>query len=313
MFPQFQLPAVQLPEHVERLRAEVRAFIAEELRAGTFEPRCDSWLSGFSPEFSRKLGERGWIGMTWPKAYGGHERSGLERFVVTEEFLAAGAPVTAHWIADRQSGPLLLRYGTEEQKRYYLPRIARGECYFCIGMSEPDAGSDLAGLRTRAERVGDRWILNGRKIWTSQAQHCHYMIVLCRTAPPSEDRHAGLSQFIVDLSAPGVTIRPIPLLTGEPHFNEVRFDNVELRDDQLVGELGNGWRQVLTELAFERSGPERFMSTFPLLVELVRAAGETDNERARTEIGRLVARLWTLRRMSLGVAALLDQGQVPEQ
>lgn len=309
----FQLPVVELPESALKLREEVREFLAAERAAGTFTPRCDAWLGAFSEEFSRKLGERGWIGITWPKKYGGQERSGLERFIITEEVLAAGAPVAAHWIADRQSGPLLLRFGTESQKQYFLPRIARGECYFCIGMSEPDAGSDLANIRTRAERIDGGWLLNGRKIWTSHAHRSHYMICLCRTSPMGDDRHAGMSQFIVDLSAPGVTVRPIPILTGHAHFNEVIFDNVELSDDMLVGEVGNGWKQVLTELAFERSGPERFMSTFPLLVELVRIAQQSNDSRIQVDVGRIVSRLWTLRQMSLGVAALLDQGKVPDQ
>ncbi|MBI3965341.1 MAG: acyl-CoA dehydrogenase family protein, partial [Chloroflexi bacterium] len=204
---EFRFPPVQLPEAAERLRSEVRAFIAEELASGSFTPECDSWLSGFSPEFSRKLGQRGWIGMTWPKTYGGHERTALERFVVTEELLAVGAPVAAHWIGDRQSGPLLLRFGTEEQRQRFLPQIVKGECYFGIGMSEPDSGSDLASIRTSARREGDVWLLTGRKVWTSHAHRANFLIVLARTAPATEERHAGMSQFLVPLDAPGVTVR----------------------------------------------------------------------------------------------------------
>lgn len=307
-----RFPPVELPPAAEELRAEVRAFLAAELAAGSFSPQCDSWLTGFDPEFSRKLGRRGWIGMTWPRAYGGHERSGLERFVVTAELLAAGAPVAAHWIADRQSGPLLLRYGSEEQRRRFLPAIARGECYFAIGMSEPDSGSDLASIRTTARRVEGGWRLNGRKVWTSHAHRSHYAITLCRTSPPSEDRHAGMSQVIVDLSAPGVTIRPILLLTGEHHFNEIIFDDVFVPDEMVVGTVGDGWRQVVTELAFERSGPERFLSTFPLLAELMSALGPDPDERAAVTLGTLAARLWTLQRMSMAVAGLLDAGIAPE-
>src|SRR3954451_15654218 len=153
-------------EAAEQVRAEVREFLADELAAGTFETHVDTWLSGVDPAFSRKLGQRGWLGMTWPRRYGGHERSAMERYAVTEELLAAGAPVAAHWIADRQSGPNLLRYGTEEQRRTILPRIAAGECYFVIGMSEPDSGSDLASIRTRAERNRDGdWGGNGAEGW----------------------------------------------------------------------------------------------------------------------------------------------------
>lgn len=313
MFKGFSLPTVKLPECTKKLRDEVRNFIDEELQAGTFTPHCDSWLAGFSPEFSRKLGEKGWIGVTWPRKYGGQERSALDRFVITEELLAAGAPVAAHWIADRQSGPLLLRYGTEEQRTFFLPKIARGECYFSIGLSEPNSGSDLASISTSARREGDGWVINGSKIWTSGAHKTQYMIALCRTSRDPDNRHAGMSQFIIDLSLPGVIVRPIILMTGEHHFNEVIFEDVKVSDDMVVGEIGNGWKQSMTELAYERSGPERFLSTFPLLVELVRILrknGQNDKH-SRIEIGRLVAHLWTLRRMSLGVAKLLEEGITP--
>src|SRR5215212_5760891 len=179
-------------EAAEQVRAEVREFLAAELAAGTFSTHVDTWLSGVDPAFSRKLGERGWLGMTWPRRYGGHERSAMERYAVTEELLAAGAPVGAHWIADRQSGPNLLRYGSERQREQYLPGMARGETLCCIGMSEPGAGSDLAAVRTRAEKLPDgRWRINGQKIWTSNAQHSQLMIALVRTGALDEkNRHA---------------------------------------------------------------------------------------------------------------------------
>jgi alkylation response protein AidB-like acyl-CoA dehydrogenase len=306
-------PPARLSEEAEDLRAEVRAFLSEELADGAFEPRCDGWFNGYSPEFSRKLGKRGWLGMTWPKRYGGHERSSLERFVVLEELLAAGAPVASHWIADRQSGPSILRFGTEEQKRRFLPAIACGECFFSIGMSEPESGSDLASVQTSAERVDGGWLINGMKIWTGGAHRSHYFIVLCRTSPRSEeDRHAGLSQFIVDLSTPGITVEPIRLVTDEHVFNEVRLENVFVPDNLLLGEVGAGWEQVTSELAHERSGAERFMSTFPLLVELVRVLGEDLDEQSRITVGTLVSRLWTLRKMSLSVAVALETGAAPE-
>lgn len=263
-----RFPAVDLPDVARALRAEVREFLHEELAVGSFSPACDSWFSQYSPEFSRKLGECGWLGMTWPERYGGRERSAIERFVVTEELLAAGAPVTAHWIADRQSGPSILRYGTEEQKQKFLPDIARGECFFSIGMSEPESGSDLASVKTYAEPTDEGWRITGNKIWTGGAHRAHYFIILCRTSPESEDRHAGLSQFIVDLSSQGLTVEPIRLLTGEHVFNEVVLEGVEVPESMLLGRLGDGWKQVTSELAYERSGPERFLSTFPLLVEL---------------------------------------------
>jgi alkylation response protein AidB-like acyl-CoA dehydrogenase len=307
-----QLPIVELPEKAEELREEVRSFLKSESQAGTFEPQCDSWLGNFSPEFSQKLGKQGWIGMTWPKKYGGHERTTLERFVVTEELLAAGAPVAAHWIADRQSGALILKFGTGDQRQYFLPKIAKGECYFVIGLSEPNSGSDLASVSSLAKKTENGWILNGSKLWTSGAHHSHYMIALCRTSPQNpEKRHDGLSQFIVDLSSPGVTVRPIRLMTGEHHFNEVIFEDVFIPDEMIIGEEGNGWQQGMAELAYERSGPERFLSTFPLFAELIETLKANDDRYAKIEVGRLVVRLRTLRQMSLGVAGLLEEGTAP--
>jgi alkylation response protein AidB-like acyl-CoA dehydrogenase len=303
-------------EAAEEVRTQVREFLAEELAAGTFTTHVDTWLSGVDPSFSRKLGERGWLGMTWPKQYGGHERSAMERYAVTEELLAAGAPVAAHWIADRQSGPNLLRYGTEAQRQAILPRIAAGECYFVIGMSEPDSGSDLASIRTRATRNADGdWVVNGAKVWTSNAHHSHYAITLVRTGPPGEGprgKHQGLTQLLVDLSLPGIGINPIRILDGGHHFNEVVFEDVVVPGDMLLGEEGAGWHQVTAELAFERSGPERFLSTYPLLAEFSRRACDTGDRAQLATLGRLSARLLALRQLSLRIAAALDRGELPD-
>jgi alkylation response protein AidB-like acyl-CoA dehydrogenase len=295
----------------EAFRAEIRAFLKDEMPDRPPIDRAQSW-NGVDPAFSRKLGQRGWLGLTWPKCYGGHERSALERHVLLEELLAAGAPVGAHWIAERQSGPNLLRYGSEQQKLAILPRIAAGECFFCIGMSEADTGSDLASVRTRAVRTDQGWRVNGAKLWTTNAHLCQYMILFCRTGSVDpERRHVGLSQFLVDLSLPGVTIRPILNLAGEHHFNEVAFEDALLPDDAILGQEGDGWKQVTGELAYERSGPERFLSSFTLLVELVRALSPAPDERAKIAIGRLGAQLITLRRMSRSVAGMLQAGADP--
>jgi alkylation response protein AidB-like acyl-CoA dehydrogenase len=301
-------------EAAEEVRTQVREFLAEELAANTFTTHVDTWLSGVDPAFSRKLGERGWLGMTWPKRYGGHERSAMERYAVTEELLAAGAPVAAHWIADRQSGPNLLRYGTEAQRQEILPRIAAGECYFVIGMSEPDSGSDLASIRTRATRNADGdWVVNGAKVWTSNAHHSHYGIVLVRSSPADPaNRHAGLSQLLVDLSLPGISINPIRILDGGHHFNEVVFDDVVVPGDMLLGEEGAGWHQVTAELAFERSGPERFLSTYRLIAEFGRRAADSGDPAQLATLGRLSARLLALRQLSLRIAAALDRGELPD-
>src|ERR1700735_1230473 len=224
----------RIPPEAEALRREIREFLQSALVDFPAVRRADSWM-GFDAQFSRRLGGRGWIGMTWPKRYGVREMSAFARYVVMEELLAAGAPVSAHWIADRQSAPMLLRYGTETQKERFLPGICRGESFFCIGMSEPGSGSDLASITTRARRNANGWILNGRKIWTTNAHRSHFMITLARTEEKTTERHRGMSQFIVDLKRPGVSVRPIRDLTGDEHFNEVVFDNVELSDDELVG------------------------------------------------------------------------------
>jgi len=307
------LPSVGLAPETEELRAEVREFLAKERAEGRFIPRCDVWLSGWDERFSRELGARGWLGMTLPLEYGGQGRTALDRYVLTEELLAAGAPVAAHWVADRQIGPSLLRFGTEAQKQRYLPRIAAGECYFGIGMSEPDSGSDLASVRTRAARVDGGWRLTGTKVWTSGAHHAHAFFALARSEPVQDgNRHAGLSQFIVELDSPGVQINPIRLLTGAHHFNEVVLDGVFVPDELVLGEIGAGWHQVTSELAYERSGPERFLSTFPLLVALVgelsSAGADALGESGLRELGALVSRVWTLRRLSLGIAASLTAG-----
>ncbi len=297
----------------EALRQEIRGFLTTALADRRPVQKAESW-TGMDADFSRAMGRRGWIGMTWPKQYGGHERSSLERYVVLEEVLAAGAPVALHWIADRQSGPLILRVGTDEQKKL-LPGIAAGELYFCIGMSEPDVGSDLAAVRTRAAKVQGGYLVNGTKVWTSFAHKSHYMILFCRTGAVTGqpgDRHGGVSQFLVDLhKTQGVTIRPILALTGEHHFNEVVFEDAFLPETALLGREGDGWNQVTSELAFERSGPERFLSSFQLFVELVRALGPDPSLAAKAAIGRLTAHLMTLRRMSRSVAGMLENGENP--
>ena len=298
-----------LPAPAEALRGEVRAFLATALADYPKASRAYSWM-GFDAAFTRGLAERGWIGMTWPKRYGGGEQSAFARYVLVEELLAAGAPVLAHWTADRQSGPLLLNYGSEAQKQRYLPPICRGESFFCIGMSEPDSGSDLAATRTKGTRVDGGWQVNGTKLWTTNAQRCHFMITLVRTSAAAE-KHNGLSQLIVDLKAPGVSVRPIIDLTGEAHFNEVVFDNAFVPDADLIGAEGNGWQQVMSELAYERSGPERYLSSIALLAELLRVAGRNPGPQIEQAVGRMVAHIVVLRQMSLSIAGQLELKQNP--
>jgi hypothetical protein len=309
----FRLAA--LPAATASFRAEVKAFLASSLEPAPADIRARSWM-GFDADFSRKLAARGWVGVTLPARYGGASLDAFSRFVLVEELLAAGAPVSAHWIADRQSGPLILKFGSEAQRQFYLPKICAAEAFFCIGMSEPNAGSDLASVGTRATRCEidglSGWRLNGRKIWTTNAHHCHYMIALVRSSGEPQDRQKGLSQFIVDLSLPGVTVRPIRDLTGDAHFSEVFFDNVLLADDALVGDEGNGWTQVNAELAFERSGPERVYSSIVLLEHWISCLRRSPDASAHAAtIGRFATHLATLRNMSITVTAKLVNGESP--
>ena len=305
----FAIHPFATPADAQALRAEVRTFLDENLVGSNPTSRTNCWAV-LDPQFSRRLGEAGFIGMLWPKRYGGHERDLLERYIVLEELLAAGAPVGSHWIADRQTGPLLLRYGTEAQRQKYLPGMARGELYACIGLSEPGAGSDLANIRTTATRVHGGWRLNGQKVWTTNAHDAAVMLTLVRTEPGSE-RRQGLSQFLVDLHLPGVEVRPIIDLVGHHEFNEVFFDDAEVPDGALVGVEGEGWQQATAELALERSGPERYLSSHVLLESLIDTAGPEPDAVLAGEIGRLTAQLWTLRQMSMSVAAKLASGQDP--
>jgi alkylation response protein AidB-like acyl-CoA dehydrogenase len=292
------------------LRLQVRRFLEAEIADGGFVPQADAWLSGIDPSFSRRLAQRGWVGMTVPAEYGGPGCSDLERFVVTEELLAAGAPVAAHWVADRQMVPGILRNGTEQQRREYLPGIVEGWRFFGIGMSEPDSGSDLASVRTRASEVTDGWVLTGTKLWTSSAHVATNLVVLART-DDTEDRHGGLSQFVVDLPHPQVQVLPIITIDGGHHFNEVVLDAAVLPATALLGERGQGWRQVVGELANERSGPERILSTLPLLRAWASRTDTWTDPASRLALGRLVARMAMLRQMSLGIALQLSRGEDP--
>ena len=306
------LTVTPIPPEDEALRTPVRAFLTQAMKTVPSHIRAKSW-SGYDADFSRALARQGWLGITLPTEYGGGGRSAFARYVLVEEFLNFGAPVGSHWIADRQSGPLILKYGTEAQKRFYLPRICKAEAFFCIGMSEPNSGSDLASVKTRATKADSGWKLNGQKIWTTNAHNCQYMIALVRTSGTAEDRQKGLSQVIVDLSLPGVTVRPIKDLTGDSQFCEVFFDDVALADDTLVGQEGGGWAQVTAELAFERSGPERIYSSIVLLDQWLawQRSDPARQQRSARLVGKLFSHLAPLRALSIAVTDKLVQGESP--
>lgn len=289
------------------LQADVRSYLDHRLRPGTYQLGL-GMAGDVDPEFSRDLGSQGWIGMALPTEYGGGGRTAVERQIVVEELLTRGAPVGYHWTADRQSGLNILHNGTEVQRRELLPGIARGELSFAIGMSEPDAGSDLASVRARAVMKADTWHVDGTKIWTSGAATATHLLCLFRT---SEGRHDGLTQFIVPQDTPGMTISPIPFIDGTRHFCEVAFEDVHLPDSARLGNVGAGWGQNTSELALERGGVDRWMSMMPLLEHWAKSEGVLDSVPAQIDLGRILARLWVYRGMSLSIARLVDDGHFP--
>jgi acyl-CoA dehydrogenase len=297
---------------VAELRRSVRELTTQWAADGAYTPHSDSWVRSFDVAFSKALSERGMIGMTWPRRVGGGEYSNCDRLAVTEELLRAGAPVAAHWIADRQIGPAILRHGSAELQEEILPAIVSADALFCLGMSEPEAGSDLAAVRTVAKPVQGGWTLRGRKIWTTGAHFASHAYVLARTSP-AERKHDGLSEFVVDMDAAGVTVSPIIDMAGQHHFNEVLLDDVFVPGERLLGVEGNGWRQVIEQLSFERGGPERVLSTYPLLIEALKRSDQIVERREEARLGTLVARLATLRYMAWEVAAELDRGGAPVQ
>lgn len=294
------------------LRREVREFLRAEAEAGSFDPLNLDPSKRFDRAFSEKIGAKGWIGLSWPKEHGGQARSYVERYVIIEELLVGNAPVRAHFTADRQSGPVLMRYARPQVRDRILPEILAGRAAFCIGMSEPDSGSDLFAARAKAERVDGGFRLSGRKLWTTMAHRSDWMIGLFRTSPRSEEnRRHGLTQFLIDMQSPGIEVRPVLFPNGEHDFNEVLFDEVFVPEDHVLGTVDEAWKQATSELAFERSGPERFVEVFAILPALVDLAGRKGDDRLAEGLGRMLARLHTYRNMAMSVAEAMDRGLEP--
>lgn len=301
-----RLDPTTLTASEQALQEEVRDFLRQELPPGSYVLGL-GMTGACDPAFSRKLGARGWLGMSLPAEYGGG-RSAVERLIVTEELLAVGAPVAYHWIGDRQHGPNIAANGTPEQKQTLLPGIVSGELSFSIGMSEPDSGSDLASVSTRARPVDGGWLVTGAKVWTTGADQATHILTLLRT---SDDRHSGLTQFIVERNLPGLTVTPIVFIDGTSDFCEVVFDDVFIPDEMRLGAVGAGWGQNTAELALERGGVDRWISMMPVLAHWAAGGwGPLDNH-ARADLGALTARMWGLRGMSLSIARMVDQGKSP--
>lgn len=292
------------------MRGRARNVIATWFEDPTHHPVADAWLRGFEPEFSKRLSREGLIGLSWPTEYGGSGRSNLDRLAVTEELLRAGAPSAAHWSSERQIGPALLRLGTPEAKDELLPKIISIDAIFCLGMSEAGAGSDLAAVETTARRVDGGWVINGTKMWTGHAHRATHAYVLARTSAESR-KHRGLSEFLVDMDPASVTVTPIINMLGEHRFNKVEFRDAFVPDYRLLGEEGNGWRQVVEQLSFERGGSERYLSSYILFSELLRRAAAVESDSLDHLIGGLTQRLTVLRQLGHDVARSLDSGGAP--
>ncbi len=305
-------------EEQQKLRQEIRDFLEEEIRQGLWQPSCDAWIMGYDPAFTKRVAAKGWIGLTWPKEYGGQGRSFIDRLIVTEEMLRYGAPAACHWFADRQIGGAIVHYGTDEQKRELLPKILRGEAYVGLGMSEPEAGSDLASLKTRAVEDGDDYVIDGQKVWTSGGSHMNWIYLVARTDPDAA-KHRGISEFLFETSLPGITVRPIIDITGGVHFNEVFFDSVRVPKKYLIPEKNRGFYQVVNQLDYERSGMERLMANYPLFGALIQYVKETKrNGKPLSEDPVIRSRLAQLKiEFEIGrlhmyrVGMVMDEGRAP--
>jgi alkylation response protein AidB-like acyl-CoA dehydrogenase len=300
-------------EEQSRFRQEVRDFLEEEIRKGHWQPTCDAWVQGFDPEFTRRVAQRGWIGLTWPKQYGGGERSHIDRLILTEEMLRYGAPAACHWFGDRQVGGAILSFGSEELKKEFLPRIVKGEAYFGLGMSEPGAGSDLASLQTKAVEDGDHYVINGQKTWASCASFAQYFDVYVRTDLEAP-KHRGISEFIVDAQSPGLSRIPMIDITGTEAWSDIFLDNVRVHKRYLVGERNRGFYQVLHQLDYERSGMERLMGNYPLfeaLIRFVKDSGLSREAAIRNKLSQLQIEFEVGRLLIYRVALVMEEGQAP--
>ncbi|HVX21453.1 MAG TPA: acyl-CoA dehydrogenase family protein [Acidimicrobiales bacterium] len=281
------------PPEAEQFREEIRGWLEDNLPQGWGTPGFSMTREerrAFNDEWVQKLRDGGWICASWPTEYGGKGLSLLQQVVLNEEFARAQAPLRADFFGDTLVGPTILQWGTEEQKRQFIPGILKGTIAWCQGFSEPDAGSDLASLKTRAELDGDEWVVNGQKVWTTQAQYADYIFLLARTDPDAP-RHAGISYLLVPMRQPGVEVRPIQQVDGSADFNEVFFTNVRCPRDNVVGGVNNGWKVAMTTLGFERgssatTGHRRFARELDAVVREAKARGRDKDPLVRQRLAR---------------------------
>jgi alkylation response protein AidB-like acyl-CoA dehydrogenase len=308
-----------LTDAQENFRKEIQEFLEGEIKQGLWKPMVDGWIMGHDPKFTKRLAAKGWIGLTWPKEFGGKGASFIDRLILTEELLRYGAPAASHWFADRQIGGSVLKHGTDEQKKEILPMIMKGEMYVGLGMSEPEAGCDLASLKTTAIKKGDVYVVNGQKTWTSGGKHMNFLYLLART-DPSVAKHKGISEFIIPKDLPGITTSAIIDITGGEHWNDVFFDNVEVPAKWLVGRENGGWAQVMEQLAYERSGMERLMANYPVFDGILKYVKETkrngvllaEDPVIRNKLARLKVEFEVGRMFMYRVALVMDENRSPE-
>ncbi|MEY2436359.1 MAG: hypothetical protein QOF97_1195 [Acidimicrobiaceae bacterium] len=308
------------PPEAEEFRVEIRAWLEENLPEGWFDEgfsMTPEERTKFHEGWTQKLFEGGWICASWPTEYGGKGLSIIQNVVLNEEFARSGAPLRADFFGDTLVGPTILQWGTEEQKKDYLPKILSGQVSWCQGFSEPDAGSDLAGLKTRAELDGDEWVINGQKIWTTQAKHADYIFLLART-DPAAPKHAGISYLLVPMKQEGVEVRPITQPDGSSEFNEVFLENARCPKENVVGGLNNGWKVAMTTLGFERGSSattshRRFEKELEHIVDLARENGALNDPVIRQRLMRQwskiqIMRVNGLRTLSATLSGAKDPG-----
>ena len=306
-------------EEQEKLRQKVRSFLEDEIKKGLWQPEVDAVRHTINREFSRRAAAAGLVGVNWPKKYGGQGLNYTDRLIVTEEMLRYGAPMAAHWMGERQVGPCLLKFGTEEQRQEFLPRMARAEISFGLGFSEPNAGTDLAAVQTSAVKDGDYYIINGQKTWTSRAHDADYIWMLVRTDPHAPRKHQGLSQFMLATNLPGITVNRIADMSGTDAMSEVFFDNVRVHEKYRVGPENQGWYQIVANLDYERGGPDRLMGNDIILPMLVEYARETkrngkpliDDPEIRNKLAQLKIEYEVGRMLIYRNHWLYDKGVVP--
>ncbi len=299
-------------------RKEVADFLQDEISKGLWKPACDAWIQGQDPSFTKRVAAKGWIGLSWPKELGGQGRSAVDRMIMTEEMLRYGAPAACHWFADRQIGNAILHYGTDMQKKEWLPIIMRGEAYVGLGLSEPDAASDLASIKTKATETEDGYIIDGQKVWTSCAKYMNYIYLVART-DPTAPKHRGISEFFFSTKLPGVTLTPTIDITGSEAWCETFLDQVKIPKTSLIGERNKGFYQVVNQLDFERAGLERLMGNYPLYDALIKYCKETKrngqplckDSAVRSKLAQLQVEFEVGRLLTYRVALVIDEGRAP--